>query len=85
MLATLSAQVLGIFTRWLAVRFGASERLGILSGTLLLVALLAGTATLGLTVLTLRLRAVPPPRPIVVAAVVSGIIPWLTLCLIVSR
>ncbi len=85
LLAALIAEVLGILSRFLMLQVGTSDRLQVLSGTLLLVAVLAGLCTLLLTPVTLKLREVPPPRPIVVSAIVIGLIPLLTVTAILFR
>lgn len=85
LLATLIAEVLGILIRLLMLQRGGSDRLQVLSGTLLLVAVLAGVLTLILTPVTLRLRNIPPPYPIVVSAVVIGLIPLATVLILVLR
>ena len=84
LMSTLSAEALGLVTRGLALG-GGSERLQVLSGTLLLVAVLSGVILLVLTGITLRVRRNPPPRPIVVLSIVSGCLPMVTTALIVSR
>lgn len=81
LLATFIAEVLGILIQLLTWRIGVSDRLQILAGTLLVVALVAGLVTLLLTPLTLKLRTTPPPRPIVVSALIAGIIPIVTVLL----
>lgn len=83
-LATISAELLGLILRLLVVQFPTSDRLRILAGTLLLVALLSGLITTGLTALTVRLRRVPPPQPIVVVAYVSGLLPLATVLLMTA-
>jgi hypothetical protein len=85
LLATLIAQIVGILIRLLMMQVGDSPRLRVLSGTLLLVAVLAGLTTLLLTPVTLKFRRVPPPRPIVVSAVIIGLIPLVTVAILVFR
>jgi hypothetical protein len=83
--ATLSAELLGMLTRWLAFQQIAPEPLRVLSGTLLLVAVFAGLVTLVLTPVTLKLRRVPPPTPILALALVSAIVPLVTVLILVFR
>jgi hypothetical protein len=85
LMATLAAEVAGIATRAMLAIMGASDRVRVLSFTLLLVALLSGLLTLGLTPVTLKLRRTAPPRAIVVAAVIIGLIPLMTLFLLWMR
>ena len=85
LLATLLSEVVGILIRLFGLRIGFSARLQVLSGTLLTVALLSGLATLLLTPVTLKLRRVPPPRPVVVSAVIAGLVPLLTAWMLATR
>ena len=85
LLATVAAEVAGIATRALLLIVGASDRIHVLSVTLLLVALFSGLLTLGLTPISLKLRRVAPPRAIVVTAVIIGWMPLVTLLLLWMR
>jgi hypothetical protein len=82
LLATLGAEGLGLLIRALAMVLGSSDRLQILSGTLLTIGLISGLMTLGLTVVTIRLRNISPPPFIVVVAVISGLVPIVTALLL---
>ena len=81
----LMAEALGVLVQLLIWQVGVSNRLQVLSGTLLVVALVAGLVTLGLTPLTLKLRQTPPPRAIVVSAIIAGGIPAVTVLLLALR
>jgi hypothetical protein len=83
--ATLLAEVLGILIRVLIFQLGVSPRLQVMSGTLLFVAVVAGLTTLVLTPLTVRLRPQPPPRPVVISALIAGLIPLVTVLILTFR
>lgn len=85
MLATLAAEVVGIIVRLLMITEAGTDQLRLLSGTMMIVAFVAGVVTLILTPAVLKLRKVAPPRPIVAAALVMGIIPIATLILIATK
>ena len=85
MLATLVAEVFGIAARALLMFVGSSEWVRVFSVTLLLVALLSGLTTLGLTPIAIRVRRSAPPRAIVVTAVIIGWMPLVTLALLWIR
>ncbi len=85
MLATLAAEVVGIIVRLIILTESAAIPLRILSGTLFIVAFVSGLVTLLLTPLVLKLRQVVPPRPIVAAACIVGLIPIVTMVLIASQ
>jgi hypothetical protein len=56
---------------------GNASLAALLPGVMLFTALVTGAIGLVLTPLVLRLRHVPPPRGIVVAAVIIGASPWM--------
>lgn len=82
LLATVVAEVLGVTTRIALITVGENTPLLALSGTLLLVAALTGLILLILTPFVVRLRDVPPPQPLVVAAYAAGVVPLVTLALL---
>ena len=81
-LATIAAECGGIFVRILMMMNDTSDRLQVLSTTLLLVAFLSGAITLILTPVVLSLRRSAPPRAIVIAACTMGFVPLATLILL---
>lgn len=84
-LATVLAEALGLLTR-MAMAFGVEmAAIRVLSITLLLVALLSGLVTLVLTPVAIKLRRHAPPRPVIIMACVTGILPLLTLVLLSLR
>lgn len=83
--ATLMAEGLGLAFRILGIQSGLNAQLYTLSGTLLLCAALSGLILLLLTPLTLKLRKTRPPTPIVVTAVVAGLVPLVTIAILVAR
>ena len=85
LMSTLAAEALGVLTRALAVSYGPAPQFQVLSGTFLLVAVIAGLVTLVLTIVTVKVRRVPPPRPLVTLAIVSGVVPWITIGLLLWR
>jgi hypothetical protein len=85
MLATLSAEVVGIIARLVMIAESVTAPLQMLSGTMLIVAFVSGVVTLVLTPVVLRIRKVAPPRPIIAAACVIGVIPVATLVMIAVR
>jgi len=82
LMSTVAAECGGISVRLLVMMNDASERLQVLSTTLLLVAFIAGGITVILTPVVSRLRRVPPPKAIVIVAYTMGVVPLATLVLI---
>ncbi|MDG2384020.1 MAG: hypothetical protein P8N76_20275 [Pirellulaceae bacterium] len=82
LMSTIAAECSGIFVRILLMTNDASDRLRVLSTTLLLVAFLSGTITLILTPVASRLRRTAPPRSIVIIAYIMGIVPLITIALL---
>ncbi|MBN02242.1 MAG: hypothetical protein CMJ77_24325 [Planctomycetaceae bacterium] len=82
LLSTVAAECGGILVRLLIMANDASERLQVLSTTLLLVAFIAGGITVILTPVVSRLRRVAPPKAIVIVAYTMGVVPLATLVLI---
>ena len=85
MLSTLAAEVVGIVVQLLIIAESATPPLRLLSGTMLIVAFVSGFVTLGLTPVVLKVRKVAPPRPIIAAACVIGIIPIATMVITTSQ
>jgi hypothetical protein len=80
-LAAVAAQAVGIALQ-LALRSRSElQWLQVPARTILFVAFVAGVATLALTPLVLKLRRAAPPRPILLAALVAGAMPLLTMFL----
>ena len=79
LLATLLAEVSSSIVRMVALRQAEPGKLGMLANLLFFIAVVSGIATVLLTPLTLSLRRTPPPRPLVVAAVVVGLLPLAVL------
>lgn len=78
-LIAVSAQALGVLLQlFLRQQEKPEAWLLVSSRTLLLVSFLTGLLTLVLTPLVLRSRTVPPPRPIVIGAVVAGVMSLVT-------
>ncbi len=78
-LAAVSAQALGLVLQlYMRQQEKPEAWLVVASRTLLLVAFVAGVMTLVLTPLVLRSRTVPPPRPIIVGAVLAGVMSLVT-------
>ena len=82
LMSTVAAECGGILVRLLIMANDASERLQVLSTTLLLVAFIAGGITVILTPVVSRLRRVAPPKAIVIVAYTMGVVPLATLVLI---
>lgn len=82
LMSTIAAECGGIFVRVLMMMNDTSERIRVLSTTLLLVAFLSGVITIILTPVVIRVRRVAPPRAIVVVAYVMGVVPIATLVLL---
>ena len=86
-LATLLAESVAAAV-WIALaprETGAGASLGLLPAVMLFTALVTGTICLSLTPLVRRLRATPPPRGIVVAALLIGASPWVLLAGAMAR
>jgi len=77
-LAAITAQAVGIILQLVLRSRSDLQWLQIPARTILFVAFVAGFATLALTPLVLKLRRVPPPRPILIAALVAAAMPLLT-------
>ena len=77
-IAAVAAEAVGIVLQLVLRSQPNLAWLQIPARTILFVAFVAGVATLALTPLTLKLRRSPPPRPILIAALVAGIMPLLT-------
>lgn len=85
LLATGAAETAGLMTRVLLWHAEGIGRLRVqsLSAALLGIAVVAGLVTVGLTPLTLKLRRSAPPRVIVVIALVAGLLPLVTLIVLI--
>lgn len=78
LMATILAELVGFATRILFV-WQSSDLMRVVSSLMLLVAMVSGVATLIMTPIVLRTRRQPPPRPIVIVAIVAGVLPVLAL------
>lgn len=84
LLTTAATELAGVLTRVLHTTYG-SERLNMLSGLLLLAAAISGLFLLALTPVTVKLRNDPLPQPLIVAALLMGVVPLLTLAILLFR
>lgn len=83
LLLTLAAEVIAIPAAIFATAWPSpadeSFSLAQLGDLFLFVSLITGLGCLGLVPLTYRLRRTAPPRTITIAAVIAGILPWVTM------
>ena len=78
LLTSIGCELLAAGCRFYVAMFDPqSLGIAIFAGVVTIAALVAGTITLVLTVVVLKLRPTPPPRLIVATAVIVGLIPWL--------
>ena len=84
LLTTLATEVAGVGARMLHAAYGG-EKLSMLSGLLLVGATISGLILLILTPITIKLRPDPPPQPLVVCAVLTGIVPIVTVAILIFR
>lgn len=74
-LTALALTLVGLSLSWAVSRSEGTERWSMLAELLLFASLISGLVTLLLTPLTVKLRRVPPPRPVTWAAVLIGLLP----------
>ena len=80
--ATLMAELLG-FVCQLCLMFGGEvEVLRVFGAVMLFVAIISGSITLVMIPVVLRFAVVPPPRSIVVVAIVVGVLPMIAIVML---
>lgn len=75
LMATLTAELIGLLCRWYTILVEPRELLTIISVVMLFVAFIAGTLTVGLIPVVTRVAQTRPPRAIVKLAIVAGSLP----------
>ena len=74
-----ACQVVGALSRLANQWLAGHPLLGVLSGIMLQASHVAGTITLLLIPVVLRMRRVRPPTGILIVAIAVGLLPWMTL------
>ena len=74
-----ACQVVGALARLAYLWLANHPLLGMLAGFMLLASLVAGTITLLLIPVVLRMRRAAPPTGILIVAIAVGLLPWMTL------